>query len=323
MASVAGERAAWERLHDGSVRDACRRALLAVARADRRVLCLDSDMGGLEDVFADLPGQYLNFGIAEANMMSAAAGLAAAGKVPFVNTMAGFACARAGEQLKLDVAGNGLPVKVLASHAGLSAGHFGPTHQALEDLAFVRALPGMTVVVPADTVEAVLAVRAVAGLPGPAYIRVGRRETPRVHVAPCDFQVGRAIVLRPGGDLAIAACGPHPVAMALEAGDRLAAVGVRARVLDVHTVKPLDEEAITAAAVETGGIVTVEEHSRLGGLGGAVAELVCERAPCRVLRVAAPDRVCDLVGDQEALLAACGVSAAAVVAAALEVVGRP
>jgi transketolase len=314
------ETAAWEELCAGSAREAYRRALLELARSDPRILCLDSDTGGLEDTLgAELPGQYVNVGIAEATLVSAAAGLAAAGRIPFVNTMAGFATLRAGEQLKLDVAGSGLPVKVVATHAGLSAGHFGPTHHALEDLAVVTALPGITVLVPADTVETVLAVRAAAALPGPVYVRLGRGETPRVHPGPFELEVGRALVLRQGGDVTLAATGPHPVLLALEAAGRLRSDGIAARVLDVHTLRPLDVEALVAASRETGGVVTIEEHGPHGGLGGAVAETLAERAPCPVLRVAASMDVRDRVGGQEVLLREAGVDLDRVLEAARRV----
>lgn len=315
----------WDERCAGATRDAYRRELLELARDDRRVLCLDSDMGGLEESFgAELPRQYVNFGIAEATMLGAAAGLAASGHIPFANTMASFATTRAGEQLKIDVAGNDLPVKIVATHAGVSAGHFGPTHHALEDVTIVRALPNVTVLVPADTMETVLAVRAALQAPGPVYIRLGRGETERVHPLPFDFRIGRAVVLREGSDVALAASGPHPVLLALEAAERLRGSGVEARVLDLHTVQPLDVEAVLAAARETAGIVTVEEHSVRGGLGGAVAEAVCEGAPCPVRRVGAGDAPRDAVGDQRALLEATGVTVERVLAAAGDVLdGHP
>jgi transketolase len=289
-------------------RDAYRQTLLELASADRRILCLDSDMGGIDDAFAALPEQYLNFGIAEANMMAAAAGLALAGKIPFVNTMATFASTRALEPVKLDIAGNNLNVHIVVTHAGVSGGHFGPTHHALEDLAIMRALPNMTVVVPADSLETVLAVRALASHSGPTYLRLGRAATAPVYQEAFPFRIGRAVTLRTGSDLTIAACGPYPVLMALEACERLKREGVEVRLLNVHTVKPLDVAAIIAAAEQTRGIVTVEEHSLYGGLGSAVAEVTAEHAPCRVARIAAPDRVCDAVGDQRTLLEVCGIS---------------
>jgi len=313
----------WRERHRGATRDAYRRTLLELAREDPRIMCLDSDMGGLEDTFqSHLPAQYVNLGIAEANMMTVAAGLASAGRIPFVNTMASFATMRAGEQLKLDVAGNDLPVKVVVTHAGAAAGHFGPTHFAMEDVAMVRALPNMTVICPADVVETVHAVRAAAALPGPVYVRLGRSETDLVYEEPYDFRVGRAVTLREGGDVTIAVSGAYPALMALEAHAALAAAGVHARVVNLHTIKPIDRDALVAAASETGGIVTVEDHCTTGGLGGAVAEVVSEECPCRVIRVGMPDRVVDRIGSQRELLELGGVSPARIRAAALVLCGR-
>ena len=322
----------WEERYAGATRDAYRRTLLELAREDRRILCLDSDMGGLEETFqSELPEQYVNLGIAEANMMTVAAGLASAGKIPFVNTMASFATTRAGEQLKLDVANNGLPVKVVVTHAGVSAGHFGPSHYALEDVAITRALPNMTVICPADVVETVNVVRAAVELPGPVYVRLGRSETGLVYHEPYPFRVGRAVPLRDGRDVTIASSGAYPALMALEAHEMLLAKGVQARVLNVHTIKPIDREALLAAAAETCGIVTVEDHSVIGGLGSAVAEVVAEECPCRVLRVGVPDGIGDRIGSQRELLERGGVTPARIVSAALSLcesaaatrIGRP
>ncbi len=158
----------WATSYSGTTREVYRSTLLAIARADARIICVDSDMGGLEDGFgAELPGQYVNVGIAEANMIGVSAGLAATGLIPFANTMSSFASARACEQVKLDVAVNNLPVRIVGTHAGFSAGHYGPTHHALNDLAIMRSMPNMTVIAPADTVETAGAVRAAAGWPGP------------------------------------------------------------------------------------------------------------------------------------------------------------
>jgi transketolase len=250
-----------------------------------------------------------------------AAGLAAAGRIVFVNTMASFASTRAGEQVKLDIASNDLPVKIVATHAGVSAGHFGPTHHALEDVAIMRTLPNMTVVVPADVVETVLAVRAAAELPGPVYVRLGRSETGLVYHEPYAFRIGRAVRLRDGRDVTIATSGAYPALLALEAHAALRREGVEARVVNVHTIKPLDREEVVAAAAETRGIVTVEDHGVIGGLGGAVAEVVGETCPCRVTRIGLPDRVADRVGGQRELLERGGVTAARIVAEALRLAG--
>jgi transketolase len=321
-AAPAGE-PTWRERHRGATRDDYRRTLLELAREDPRINCLDSDMGGLEETFqSELPAQYVNLGIAEANMMTVAAGLASAGRIVFVNTMASFATLRAGEQLKLDVAGNDLPVKLVVTHAGAAAGHFGPSHFAMEDVAVVRALPNMTVICPADVVETIHAVRAAAALPGPVYVRLGRSETGLVYEEPYDFQVGRAVTLRAGRDVAIVVSGAYPALMALEAHAALVAEGIGARVINVHTIKPIDREALLSAASETSGIVTVEDHCSTGGLGGAVAEVVSEACPCRVIRVGMPDRVVDRIGSQRELLERGGVSPARIRAAALVLCGQ-
>lgn len=299
-------------------REVYRRTLLELAHRDPRIFCVDTDTGGLESTFgAELPERYINVGIAEANLMGVAAGLAATGLRPYAHTLSGFAAARACEQIKIDIAGNDLPVRIVVTHGGLSSGHYGPTHHAVEDLAILRTLPNLTVVVPADAAEAEQAVRATAACPGPVVIRLGRAATPLVYDALPDFVLGRAATLREGDDVAIVATGPYPVTMALEAHAELATLGVRARVLDIHTVKPLDRDAVLRAAAETAGIVTVEDHLEIGGLGAAVCETVTAERPCRVRRVGVPDRFHDRVGDEHDLLVAAGVSPRRIVTEAL------
>lgn len=312
-----------EQPYTGSTRTWYRRTLLETARTDQRILCLDSDMGGLEDEFAaELPEQYLNLGIAEANLMGVAAGLAKMGKIPFVNTMASFATLRAGEQVKLDIAENDLPVKIVATHAGISAGHFGSTHFSLEDLAIMRAMPNMTVVIPADPIETILAIQAIVNFPGPAYVRLGRHETAQIYTAPYDFRIGQAVLLREGCDVTVATCGVYPTTIALQAWERLKTLKINARILNFHTLKPLDMEAIIAAAEETGGIIIVEEHGPSGGLGSAVAETVCEFAPCRLFRITLPDEIRDCVGDQQYLLKAGGITEENIVNASVKLLSR-
>ncbi|WP_182887930.1 transketolase family protein [Microbispora sp. H10885] len=308
-----------------SDRAAYRATLLELARADGRVWCLDSDMGGLERQFeAELPGQYVDLGIAEANLITVAAAVASTGVLPFVNTMAAFASARALEQVKIDVAYHALPVRIVGTHSGLSAAHLGPTHHAQQDLAIMRGLPNMTVMTPADPAETVRMVRASAYLPGPVYIRLGRNPTPPVYTDDADFTVGRAERLRAGGDVTIVAAGALPVRFALDAARRLAAAGVEACVLNMHTIKPLDVAALVEAAETTAGVVTVEDHSVLGGLGGAVAEALAEHRPARVVRVGVGDAFCSRPGSHEEQLAQCGVSRDHVVRAAESVLrGRP
>lgn len=307
----------WEERFSCSVTESYRRELLKLAKSDARIYCLDSDMGGLENTFGtELPAQYVQVGIAEANQMTMAAALASVGKIPFVNSMAGFISARACEQVKLDVAYAGVSVKLAASHSGVSAGHLGPTHHALEDLAIMRAFPNMTVVVPADAVETALAVKAAVEHEGPLYLRLGRKPTPLVYSHLFDFEIGRAVELFPGGDVTLIAIGPLPVQVALAAREILTEGSVEARVLNMHTLKPLDIGAVRAAAQETAGLVTIEEHSIIGGLGGAVAETVTEHAPTRVCRVGIPDVFCERVGEPDDLFEIYGVTVDHVVEAA-------
>ncbi|MFL6139303.1 MAG: transketolase family protein [Frankiaceae bacterium] len=324
LAPLPAQRAvtAWEEKYAEPSREVCRRALVELARADPRVMCVDADVGGLEDLFEELPDQYVNVGIAEANLISTAAGMAAAGLIPYAHTLSSFGAARACEQVKVDVAGNGLPVRIVVTHGGLSAGHYGPTHHAVEDLAIMRLMPGMTVVVPADAFEAEQALLASVDLPGPLFLRLGRNATPLVHHEPRPFEVGRAIELVHGGDVTLVAAGPYPVLMALEAAELLAGDGVRARVLDMHTLKPLDTAALVRAAVETRGVVTVEDHLVIGGLGGAVCEALAGTHPCPVRRIGVPDRFNDIVGDERHLLTVAGITPDAIAAAAMAVV-RP
>ncbi|MFF4209107.1 transketolase family protein [Streptomyces sp. NPDC001796] len=314
-------RAAVDDRQNGSDRAAYRATLVELARADSRIWCLDSDMGGLEKQFqAVLPQQYVDLGIAEANLMSVGAALASTGILPFVNTMAAFASARALEQVKIDIAYHKLPVRIVATHSGLSAGHLGPTHHAQQDLAVMRSLPNMTVMTPADASETVRMVNAAAYLPGPVYIRLGRGPTEPVYHGDAGFTVGEAVELRTGSDVTIVAAGSHSVLFALEAAERLAERGIEAAVLNMHTIKPLDVAAVVRAASSTAGIVTVEDHALLGGLGGAVAEAVAEHAPTRVLRVGVSDAFSSRPGGHRAQLVTGGVSPQNVLAAAMAVV---
>ncbi|TDV54910.1 transketolase family protein [Actinophytocola oryzae] len=303
-----------------SDRAAYRATLLDLARADSRIWCLDSDMGGLEKQFqAELPDQYVDVGIAEANLMSFSAALASTGLLPFANTMAAFASARALEQVKLDIAYHDLPVRIVGTHAGFSAAHYGPTHHATQDLATMRALPNMTVLTPADAGETASLVKAAAYLPGPVYLRLGRNDMAPVYDVAPEVTIGRAARLRPGNDVTLVAAGALPVRFALDAAATLAARGIAARVLNMHTIKPLDVPALVAAAAETAGVVTVEDHSVFGGLGGAVAEALSEHHPTTVRRVGVADVFCHRPGTHAEQLAAAGVSPAHIVAAALTV----
>ncbi|MFF0013338.1 transketolase family protein [Streptomyces sp. NPDC005374] len=303
-------------------REVYRDQLVDLMRADARVVCLDSDTGLFGPVdWGELSDRYVNLGIAEQNLLSTAAGLAAVGRRPFVNTMATFATTRALESVKLDIARNNLPVRIAATHSGLAAGHLGATHHCLEDLAVMRLLPHMTVLVPADADQTATMVRAADALPGPVYLRLGRGATPALPPGAEPFRLGKAQTLREGSDVTIVATGPHPVLRSLEAAGLLAAQGISARVLNMHTVKPLDEAALLDAARTTAGIVTVEEHWAQGGLGSAVAEVISAARPCApVLRVGVPDAFAAGSGGHEHLLNRNGITAEAVMTRARRIV---
>ena len=235
------------------------------------------------------PERFFNCGIAEGNMMCVAAGLAAAGKVPFASTFAMFAAGRAFEQIRNSIGYPHLNVKIGATHAGITVGEDGATHQCNEDMALMRTIPGMTIINPADAVEAKAAVEAAINMEGPVYMRFGRFAVPVINDKPdYKFEIGKGVTLTEGADVTIVATGLM-VSMALEAAETLKAEGISARVINIHTVKPLDEELILKAAKETGAIVTAEEHSVIGGLGAAVAECVCGACPVPVVRVGVND----------------------------------
>ncbi|GAB1645429.1 transketolase family protein [Krasilnikovia sp. MM14-A1259] len=306
-----------------SSREVYRDLLAELLPADDRLVCLDSDTGLFDGVdFGAAAHRYLNVGIAEHTLMGAAAGLARTGRIPVVNTMAAFAASRAIEAVKIDIALNNLPVRIMATHSGVSAGHLGPTHHALEDLAVLRALPNLTVVVPADAASTEDLVRQALDRPGPVYVRLGRNATPDLPPGP-PVRLGEAQVLRWGTDVTLAACGPYPVHAALDAADLLDADGIDATVLHVHTVKPLDAETLLAVVRPGGTVVTVEEHWRAGGFGSAVAETLTEHIPVRVHRVAMPDAFVPVAGDQKYLLERAGVGALTVAARARAALARP
>ncbi|WP_329454048.1 transketolase family protein [Streptomyces sp. NBC_01497] len=307
----------------GVTREAYRDRLMELLPDDPRLMCLDTDTGLFGPRHTEAAGErYVNLGIAEHNLMGIAAGLASLGRMPFVNTMAGFASARALEAVKVDIAYPELPVRIMATHGGLAAGHLGPTHQALEDLTVMRALPTMTVVVPADAAATAGVVEQSRDLPGPMYVRLGRKATPAV---PCDEPavIGRAQLLRPGTDVVLVGCGPHPVTACTEAAELLAARGVSACVLNMHTLRPLDTETLLGASADASLVVTVEEHWRSGGLGGAVCEALAETRPTRVLRIGMPDRFSDTAGSQQYLLDRYGITAERTAATVMEALEGP
>ena len=268
------------------------------------------------------PDRHIDCGIAESNMMGVAAGLSLVGKSPFVSSFAMFAAGRAFEQVRNSIGYPHLNVKIGATHAGITVGEDGATHQCNEDIALMRNIPGMVVVNPADDTEACLAVRAFAAYEGPAYMRLGRLAVPVINdPASYRFELGRAVTLREGTDATIAATGLM-VARALEAAELLASEGIQVRLLNVHTLKPIDEEALCAAARETGGIVTAEEHSVIGGLYSAVCEALLKNgAGCRVLPVAVMDEF-GQSGPAEELLTLYGLTAEHIAARVRQLLNR-
>ncbi len=257
------------------------------------------------------PDRHIDCGIAECNMTGIAAGLATCGKIPFISSFAMFAAGRNYEQVRNSIGYPHLNVKIGATHAGITVGEDGATHQCNEDVALMRTIPGMTVIVPADDVEARAAVRAAIEMQGPVYLRFGRAAVPVINDRPdYHFEIGKGVLLREGTDVTIVACG-ITVSAALEAAESLAADGVRAEVIDMHTIKPLDEELLLASAKKTGLVVTAEEHSVIGGLGGAVSECLSEKLPTRVCRIGMRD-VFGESGTAAELVAKYGLDAAGI-----------
>lgn len=275
-----------------ATRDAYGKALVELGEKNDKVIVLDADLAkatktiNFKNAF---PDRFFDAGIAESNMMGVAAGLAAVGYTVFASSFAMFAAGRAFEQIRNSIGYTHLNVKIGATHAGISVGEDGASHQCCEDIALMRTIPGMTIINPADDVEARLAVLAAAETEGPVYLRFGRLAVPRVFDENYRFEIGKGNVLREGNDVAIIATGLM-VAEALAAAETLAAQGINARVINMATIKPIDRELVIAAAKETGVIVTVEEHSIIGGLGSAVAETVCEACPVPVVRVGVEDK---------------------------------
>ncbi|MDE6971242.1 MAG: transketolase family protein [Eubacterium sp.] len=275
-----------------ATRESYGNALAELGKEADNLVVLDADLaeatktGTFKKAF---PDRHIDCGIAECNMMGIAAGIAATGKVPFVSSFAMFAAGRAFEQVRNSVGYPHLNVKIGATHAGISVGEDGASHQCNEDIALMRVIPGMVVINPSDDVEAKAAVKAAYEHQGPVYLRFGRLAAPVINDgADYKFEIGKGVTLRDGKDITLVATGLC-VSGALEAAEKLAADGVDARVINIHTIKPLDEELIIKAAQETGKIVTIEEHSVVGGLGGAVAEVLSEKCPTKMLRIGVED----------------------------------
>lgn len=275
-----------------ATRESYGNALVELGKKHDNVIVLDADLAGATKtgIFKKaFPDRHIDCGIAEGNMMGIAAGLSTTGVVPFASTFAMFAAGRAYEQVRNSIGYPHLNVKIGATHAGISVGEDGATHQCLEDLALMREIPGMVVLNPSDDIEAKAAVEAAYEYVGPVYMRFGRLAVPVINDRPdYKFEIGRGIVLREGSDVTVFATGLE-VNSALEAADMLAADGISAEVVNIHTIKPLDTELVVKAAQKTGKVFTVEEHSILGGLGSAVCECLCENAPMKVTRIGVRD----------------------------------
>lgn len=275
-----------------ATRDSYGNALVELGKEHENLVVLDADLaaatktGVFKKVF---PERHIDCGIAECNMMGVAAGLATTGKVPFASSFAMFAAGRAFEQIRNSIGYPKLNVKIGATHAGISVGEDGATHQCNEDIALMRTIPGMVVINPSDDVEARAAVKAAYKHEGPVYLRFGRLAVPVINDREdYKFELGKGVVLREGKDITLIATG-LPVAETLEAAEKLAADGIDAKVINTHTIKPLDEELIVEAAKETGKVVTIEEHSVIGGLGSAVCDVLSEKAPTKVLKIGIND----------------------------------
>lgn len=293
-----------------ATRDAYGEALKELGGINKNIVVLDADLSGSTktSVFKEAyPDRFFNAGISEQSLMGTAAGLAAAGKTPFASTFAVFASGRAFEIIRNSICYPKLNVKIAATHAGLTVGEDGATHQAIEDLSLMRSLPNMVVLNPADGVETKKCIQKAAEYKGPVYIRLGRSKVPVIFEEDYDFQIGKGAMLKDGKDVTIIATGIM-VGKALEARELLEKEGISARVINISTIKPIDKDIIIKAAKETKGIVTAEEHSIIGGLGSAVAEVVVENCPVKVERIGVNDTFGES-GTGEALLEKYGLTA--------------
>ena len=304
-------------------RDVYGKTLVELGKENPDVVVLDADLKPSTMTYhfeKEFPGRFFEVGIAEQNMIGIACGLAASGKIPFASTFAVFAPGRCFDQIRVSVAQARLNVKIVVTHAGLTVGEDGASHQALEDLSLVCSLPGFTVIVPADGVETAQVIRAVAAHDGPCYVRLCRPKLPVIYNDSYKFQIGKADELRPGADAAIIACGVM-VSPALDAAKQLAEENISCRVLNMSTLKPIDEAAVVKAARETGAIVTAEEHQAHGGLGSIVARITAANYPVPVELVAVKD-VFGQSGKPAELLQKYGLTAKEIVAAVREALKR-
>ena len=307
-----------------SMREAYGRALAELGAVNPQVVALDVDtsLSTLSNFFAQrFPERFFNIGIAEPCMVDVAAGLALGGYMPFINGFASLLALRALEQIRTCVCYARTNVKIAASYAGLSDFKDGATHYAITDLANLRALPGMTVIIPADAAEAAAWVPLVAEYDGPVYLRISRAGAIPVHLPDSPLQIGKGRTLRSGNDLTLVATGAMVGRCAL-AAEELSTQGIHARLLEIHTLKPLDSDLLLQAAAETGALVSAEEHSIIGGLGSAVAEVLSEGCPVPFVRVGIRDHFCPTSRNMDQLMDACGLSVADIVEAAKQVLER-
>ncbi len=275
-----------------STRDGYGEGLLRLGKENPRVVALTADLGESTRVRwfqKEFPERFFQMGVAEADMIGTAAGLALSGKIPFVSSFGVFVTGRVWDQLRISVAYSNANVKIGSTHCGITVGEDGATHQATEDIALVRVLPNFTVIVPADSIQATRATIAASKIYGPVYLRLGRAPLPVVTKEEVEFTIGKAEILKEGKDLTIIACGVM-VYESLKAAQALEEKGVSARIINLHTIKPIDKEIIVKAAKETGAIITAEEHQIMGGMGSAVAEIVMENCPVPMKRIGLSDR---------------------------------
>jgi len=285
------------------VREAFGRALVEAAREDERIVVLDADLATSTKVVyfgEEFPERYFQMGVAEQNMMGAAAGLALTGKIPFVSSFAVFLTKRACDQVSTSIAYPRLNVKLIGAYSGIVSGNNGATHQAIEDVAIMRGMPGFVVLDPADDVEIIAALKATIAHDGPVYLRLTRDAWPRIVPEDHEFEIGKATMLRDGKDVTLIGAGVM-TSQCIEAAEILSRDGIEARVINMSTIKPIDAEAIITAARETGAIVTAENHTIYGGLGSAVAEVLVENVPVPMLRVGLKDTFGECGTNEELL----------------------
>jgi len=307
-----------------STRDAYGKALVEIGRINKNVVVLDADLAvsTKTSMFGkEFPDRFFDLGVAEQDMISTAAGFAASGKIVFASTFAVFGSGRAWDQVRISVAYTRLNVKIVVTHGGITTGEDGATHQANEDIAIMRAIPNMTVIVPADAVETELTIKGLMKEYGPSYVRLSRQATPIIYTnRDYEFKIGKGVILRPGSDITIIAAGIM-VYHSLLAAEELAKDGISARVVNMHTIKPLDKQLIIECAEQTGAIVTAEEHSIIGGLGSAVAEVLVENRPVPAIRVGIKDMFGES-GLPKELLEKYGLTPADIVLASKNVMKR-